>query len=71
MKASETPVEPVVAPRAPVIISAFSHAGEIHALDSDGSLFRRVADPKDFNQGPNSRPKFLWVLIEGPHSTNV
>ena len=68
MKAHEAEIE---APHAPRIVHMCTHAGDLVVLDDQGALFRRIADPKDFNQGPHSRAKFLWIPIEGPHSPNV
>lgn len=48
------------------VIGIVSHGSDIIALTGDGRLFHRFRDPKDFNQGPHSAEKYLWVPVEGP-----
>lgn len=38
----------------------------IVALTSAGRLFRQSLDPKNFAQGPNHVPGYLWTEIKGP-----
>ena len=49
------------------VVHAFSHAGDMYVLLSDGSLHQRVRNPKNFNQGPaESEPAFFWRKLETP-----
>jgi hypothetical protein len=50
------------------LVQIISHAGDIYALNDQGELFMRSRDPKDFNQGPQGRPIFIWHTIPGPHA---
>jgi hypothetical protein len=40
--------------------------GELIALTDTGQLFERYRDLKDFNSGPNHRPRWLWRALELP-----
>lgn len=35
-------------------------------LTDRGRLFERVADPKQFNTGPNAQRAYLWRELKGP-----
>ncbi len=50
----------------PRLVQIVSHGGELLALNDHGELFARSPSSKDFNQGPNHQPAFIWRKVMGP-----
>ncbi len=70
IRAAERDVERAKAARAPSIINIVSmpHEGEhkLVVLTSDGRLFERIRDPRNFNTTGRVQDNYLWRQFKGP-----
>jgi len=64
----ETPAEVEILEPQPVSVKQMvSHGSDLFILTSEGKVWRRFLDPKNFNSGPGWSEKHLWQPVDVPH----